>query len=618
MMRTMRSMAKWIMSVVAVAFVGWMVFDVGMDLGGQSVGANPEVIDVNGTSVTLQEYNQRVRGAQEEQRLSGGQAIVTLEDQRALEDAVFERIVQEAILQEEYARRGITVTDEEVRQALLNVPPPEIRQAEVFQTEGQFDLQKYQNYLRSGADPAFVLAIETQYRQEIPRLKLFERLTQDVYVSNHALWRMYRDEHETVIADVLVLLPQAVVSNDEVTVTDQELHRFYGEHGTEFGRPARAYMSFVAISRQPNAADSAAALERARRVRQEVVGGGDFAEIARRESADSASAVEGGDLGEAPKGQFMEPFEDAALALPPGQISQPVLTPFGYHIIRLDSKSDVAYHAHHIQIPIEPVGDHLLAVDARADTLDLLAAEQADPTRLDSVAAQLGLSVASAPPIAEGERVQVDRSPVPDASIWAFEAAPGETSPVIEADHAYYVFRLDSLIPGGVPPLNEIRQQVEERVRREKKRQRTKEIAQQVAAALREGATLRQAAERHGLSVRTLGPFTRTNPSPALRDAPEVIGQAFGLPLGAVGGPLETNLVTFFVQPTALQPADSAAFEAEKEELRGRVIQDARQARLRLVLSSLREEAAIVDNRREIERRAREAAERAPVSPLGF
>lgn len=600
MMRTMRAMAKWIMLVVALTFVAWLVFE-DISLGGQAIGGPGDVVlRVNGTKIHRQQFSEAYRAAQEEQRLAGAPPIITIEDQRALEDAVAERLIQQALLEQEFRRRGITVSDDELRQWLLNVPPQELREIEQFQTDGQFDLQKYQAFLRSGVDTAFLRMLETQYRQEIPRLKLFERLAADVHVSDAKLWRFYRDQNERVAAKVLVLFPQVVVADADVTLSDADLARYYNANKKKFERPPTAFLSYVAVSRQPNAADSAAALERVRRVRAELVSGADFAEVAERESADSASAARGGDLGEVGRGDFVPEFEEAALALRPGQLSEPVLSPFGYHLIRLESRSGDRYHARHILIPIEPVGEHLRRVDAAADTLDLLAAEQDDPARLDAVAARLGLTVRSAPPVAQGERVELGRFVVPDAHLWAFEAEPGQTSPVIEADPAYYVFRLDSLHPGGVPPLARIRDEVADAVRRDKKWEQARAIAREIADAVRDRMTLDNAALRRGLRTRELEPFTRIQPHPVLQDAPAAVGLAFGLTVGAVGGPVESDLALFFVQPTSRIPADSAAFVQQQQALRQQFLQQARESRLRLILTSLRENAKIEDRRDEL------------------
>ena len=619
MMRTMRSIAPWIMAIVAVSFVGWMVFEVGMDVRGQTSGAPlDEVARVNGRKIDVQTFYAAVRQTQEMQRQQGAPPATSLEEQRQLEDQVLEQLIQEMLLDDEYRRQEITVTDDELRQALRFAPLPELREVEIFQTDGQFDLDKYQRYLLSGADPNFALALEQRYRDELPRVKYFERVAQGANVSGAKLWQVYRDQNDSVTATVVALVPAVLVSDDEVEVSDDEVRAYYDEHADDYEQPAQAYLSYVTISREPNDADSAAALERARSIREEILAGTDFEAVAARESADSANRDMGGDLGEVERGAFVPPFEEAALALRPGQLSQPVLTRFGYHIIRLESREGDTYHPRHILIPIEPYGDHLDLVDRRADSLDMLAADQDDPTMLDSVAVDMGLEVRTAPLLREGTRMVIDSDFVPDVGVWAFESQPGLTSNVVETRSSYYVFRLDSVIAAGIAPLEAVADQVRRDAAAEKKWERTRELAEAIASAVDAGTGLEDAAERHGAQARSIGPFTRANPGPALAEAPEAVGAAFGLSLGEVGGPFESEFAIFLVEPTRFRWADSTAFSSQLGDMRSQSMQQARQARLQLVLASVRQSADVVDSRRELQLAQQQQQQLPQQSPLGF
>jgi peptidyl-prolyl cis-trans isomerase D len=577
----MRASARWLMLVLAVAFVAWMVFDVGMDVTGQSnQGLAADLLSVNGRKIDQQSFYQAVRNAQEIQRQQGNPPAVTLEDQRALEDAVVDEIVQQVLLETEYTRRGIGVTDEEVRQNLLNAPFYEIQQIEAFQDEnGQFDMEKYRRYLTSGADPNFTLALEARYRSEIPMAKLLARLVADVEISEGRLWRAYRDRMDSATANVVAIIPAALVPDAEIAVSDEELQRYYREHRSDLEQPAGAYLSYIELPRRPDASDSAAALRRVAELRGEIAAGTDFAAVAQRESADSTSRVAGGDLGDQPIGTFVPEFEEAAMALRPGQLQ----------------------------------GNHLEQVDARADTLDFIGAEQEAPEQLDSAAARMGLPVVSAGRVRKGDRARVAGLPVPDAGVWAFEAIVGQTSPIIETEDAFYVFRLDSLENAGVPPLDQVRTTVAREVRIEKKAALARAVADSVRMDLDAGTPLETAARSRNLAVRQLGSFTRLNPGPILRDAPEAVGAAFGLPLGEAGGPFVTDFGIYFVEPTARSEATREGFEAEKETLRAQLLQQEQQARVQLFLTALRKNATIVDRREALAKAARQQ----PALPFG-
>lgn len=608
----MRASAKWIMGVVAFLFVGWMIYGYGMDITGRGSARRNVVARVNGRPIDAQTFYQAVRNEQERLRQQQQPAPSTLEEQRQLENDVMEQMVQGMILRDELARRGITVTAQEIRDAAQTSPPPEVLDMPEFQTEGRFDMQKYQRFIQSSADPSFLLALEARYRDELPRIKLAEQLTAGIFVSDAELWQEYRDRNDSVTVAALALVPQPA-TDSAAPVSDAEIEAYYRDHRKDFERPATAYLSFTAVSRRANPSDSAAALARAKGVRQEILNGADFADVAKRESADSTSRVKGGDLGDVPRGSFIPEFERAALALRPGQISEPVLTQYGYHVIKLQARTDSTIHPWHILIPIEPYGEHLAQVEAQADTLDLFAAEQDDPTALDNVARRLGTPVAQAPPLREGDRLQLGRFLIGDAGIWAFGGATvGQTSPVIETEWAYYLFRLDSLTPAGVAPLSGIRAEVTQLVEGVRAKEALKRAAAAVADQVKTGTSLEAVAAQRGLTVRTYGPFTRYTPPPALQGAPEVDGAAFRLRVGETGGPYPTTHATYFLRTLKKTLADSALFATQIDTLRANAQRQARQTRVQLVLASLRQSADVKDLRKELEQAQRAAQNAAP------
>jgi peptidyl-prolyl cis-trans isomerase D len=619
MIRAMRASAKWVMGVLVVAFVGWMVFDVGMGIsGGGTYRPGDAIAEVNGQRIDLQEYYAALRNAQENQRRQSGSAPVTQEDQKQLENSVMESLIQDVLLHEEYQRRHITVSPEEIVAAAQNAPPPEIQNAPEFQTDGKFDPTKWQRFLASGADPNLDAALEAQYRQEIPRAKLFNQLVADIYVPDEQLWQAYQDDHDSATIKLLSLYPDVVIPDSAVHVSDAEVEQYYQDHRADFDRTPVAYMSYAVVHRIPNAADSAAALAHAKAVREEIVKGADFAAVAKRESVDSASAVKGGDLGEVTRGSFVPQFEKAALALAPGQISQPVLSPFGYHIIKLISKSGNKFHAAHILIHIGLVGAHQDSTDAAIDNLDRRAGEQADGAELDSAAAAIGAKVHEAAPVREGDRVLAGGVFVPDAALWAFDdARPGETSSLIETDQASYIFRLDSLTPGGVPELSAIHDAVRSAVVLQKKKEAARQLAQTIVADIQaDRTTLDAVAKRYQAPLTTLGPFTRTNPSSVLRGEAVIVGAAFGVPLDHVSPPIVGEHSVFLVEPVARHAADSTAFVKQLPALRAEALQSARQNRVRLVLSSLRAQAKVDDRRKALQEAQKNAEELQQVQQL--
>ncbi len=603
MMRAMREITKPVFWIVAITFIGWLAYGQVTEFiaGGRDV-----VLKVGGTVVRSQPFQQQYQAALEQYRHQQGGGRLTREDEQQVQNQVADQFIQKILLDRAYRRLGITVSDEEIIEAARSSPPPQILQQvtqdATFQTNGQFDISKWQRYLAS-AGPEFTSQIEALYRDYLPQQKLQEYLTADIYVSDAKLWRIWRDQHDAVTVALLALGPSDI-PDTLAPVSDAELQRYYETHKKELKRPAIVWLSFVAEPRIPDAADTATALAQVRGLRAEITAGkAKFEEVAKKESADSASGAQGGDLGWVKRAGsgFDRQFAAAMVRLKPGELSQPVLTQFGYHLIRVDAARGDSLHVRHILVPIALQGKHLDMVDARTDTLDRLAAEQTDGTKLDAAARALGLPLARPPQkLVQGDRLTLGKYVVPDVGVWAFEATPGETSPVIEGERASYVFRLDSIFPEGVPPLAQIRDRVTEGARYEKKKAVARERAERMAAALRDATDLLAAGRARGFPVEKLGPFTRVSaPSLFARD-PIVLGAAFGLRPGEKTDLLAGEAGFFMLQGIARAPADSAAWLKQRDQQRAALLRPVAQARVQQFVAALRAQAKVVDRRKEL------------------
>jgi len=611
MMQFFRSIAKPLILVTAIAFFVWLVVDLSGLSGGGGLLTRTSVGKVNGTSIDLRTFQANVQQATQE-RQSRTAGSLGLEEQAEVRDQVWEQSVQEIIFRAEYDRYGIGASDQEVAAAIRGSPPQDLISEPFFQTDGKFDPEKYQAWLTSSQGQSVIPILEQRYREQILRGKLFQRVLADLTISDAALWEKYRDEKETVRVGVLTLDPAVTVGDASVTVGSQEVEKYFQDHKDEFARKPAAYVSYLAVPRLPNSSDTTAARTRAEQVRAEIAGGTPFAEVARRESADTISGKAGGELGEMAFGRVDSAFAAAARSLPLKQLSQPVLSQFGYHLLEVESRTSDGFTARHILIPIEVTGAHRDFLDSRADSLESLAADRLEHSALDTAAAALHLSIGKAGPLTEGFIASVpEAGTVPDVSVWAFQAKPGEDSPVIEAERAYVVFRLDSLQEGGVPEFGAVRPEVETRVRLAKKLEvaqgEADRIATQVATA--GAAGLAASATKPGMGYRAEGPFSRL--SSPFRD-PALVGAAFGVKVGGVSAPITgSDSRVYLLQVLEHTPADSADFAKNLGTIRGQAMQAARQSRVQAYLTELRRKAKIVDYRAEIFRTDAQAAAQA-------
>ena len=250
MMRQMREATKPIMIVTAAAFVALMVFQWGMDITGRSSGSRGEIGSVNGDPVTYEAYQSAYRNLYDQAQQSQ-QEPITSQQNKELEDAAFDQVVNQILIGQELKRRGISVTNDEIRQAAQYAPPQELR-PQFTDSTGRFDMQAYQSFLASLPQDQLLL-LEAYYRDVIPRGKLMRQVSSGIYLSDAQLWQRYRDAHETVRIQYVPLNPSSRYQDSDFPIDDAEVKAYYDAHQDEFEVPARATVKAVVMSKTPTA-----------------------------------------------------------------------------------------------------------------------------------------------------------------------------------------------------------------------------------------------------------------------------------------------------------------------------------------------------------------------------
>src|SRR5438477_8375761 len=183
MMRSMRAIVKPVFYVLAISFVAWLALGQVTDILG---GGKDVVLKVEGEVVRSQPFQLQYQAALEQYRRQQGGARLSREDEQQVQNQVADQFIHNILLERAYRRLGITVSDAEIIQAARSGPPPQllqqVLQEATFQTNGQFDITKWQRYL-SSAGPEFTSQVEQLYREYLPQRKLQEYLTADVYRS---------------------------------------------------------------------------------------------------------------------------------------------------------------------------------------------------------------------------------------------------------------------------------------------------------------------------------------------------------------------------------------------------------------------------------------------------
>lgn len=330
-------------------------------------GGSETVADVGDFRITQQEFARALRERQEAiQRLTGGRASAELLDSAELRGEVLEALVRRQLLLGRAVRAGLTVSDGQLQGTIGELP--------AFQNDGKFSFDLYQQYLRSqGMAP---VAFEAKVRQDlllgqlddafgetsfVPRtvIELLTRIseqqreisvstiTPDRFTSQVKLApdaaKQYYDSNpnefripEQVRVDYVALSMEALMS--QISIDPAELRKYYDEHRGQFEAKQERQASHILI-----AIDAAASAEEKRKAREKAeelskqlkANPGRFADLAKQHSQDPGSAANGGDLGFFGRGAMPKTFEDTVFAMKPGEVSEPVETQYGFHVIRL-------------------------------------------------------------------------------------------------------------------------------------------------------------------------------------------------------------------------------------------------------------------------------------------
>jgi peptidyl-prolyl cis-trans isomerase SurA len=159
-------------------------------------------------------------------------------------------------------------------------------------------------------------------------------------------------------------LREQIISNEiknKIHITEAEVEDYYNETLNEIPpRPEMIELGMIMRTIEASKDTKKDALLEINKIRERIIGGESFADVA-KECSDCGSAPAGGDLGYFGRGSMVTAFEDAAFALMPGEISDVVKTPFGYHIIKVDDIKDDEIKASHVLIKVEATEEDITA-----------------------------------------------------------------------------------------------------------------------------------------------------------------------------------------------------------------------------------------------------------------
>jgi peptidyl-prolyl cis-trans isomerase D len=505
-----------IVFLISVPFALWGIQEY---LG---VGSEPVVAKVNGNEITERQLDQQFHQVQQNLREQLGAAYKPgLFDDKRMRQEVLKRLVRDDVVLQSSHKMGLRSPDTLVRQTILGI--------EAFKKDGVFDQATYERAVRlQGLSTA---GFEERVRRLLLSQQLSNAIISSAFVTDYELRNQLRLGKQMRKFDYFIL-PSSDFSSDEpideeailayyekheteflspeqvkleyiqldaesagetVEVTEEALQEFYDKHQERYGEPEQRKASHILLTLGQDAEPAMVeeTREKLEQLRERVVAGEDFAELAGANSQDPGSAAKGGDLGFFGKGVMVPAFEEAAFNMMEGEVSEPVRSRFGYHLIKLTGISPSKVK------PFEAVRQQVedayrLAEGERlyfelAESLANLSYE--DPTSLQPAADDLQLKIEQSDWLERSGGEGVLRNPKVTAAAFSEDVlVERNNSELIElSQDSALVLRVVDHKEASTLPLDEVKPRITETIKRQRAEEKTRETAENRLSRLEAG-----------------------------------------------------------------------------------------------------------------------------------
>jgi peptidyl-prolyl cis-trans isomerase D len=632
-MRRHRDWLKWSLGLVCVAFVLFYIPDF-LHGTGADAASGDTIATVDGREISTADFRRTYQAQLQAYRSAyGGNMSDQLLKQLGIDQQILQQMVDERAALAEADRLGIKVSDEEVRQRIFAMP--------AFQENGGFIGEaRYQQLLRMQRPPMTASEFEENIRHGLAVEKLRGSLTDWLSVNDKDLEQEYRRRNDKVKLAVVSFTADSF--RTQVSATDAEVASYFDAHKNDFKIPEKRKIKYLLIDVEALRAktvvpaadiereynnnseqyttpeqvrashillktegkDDAAVKAKAEELLKQARAGADFAELAKKNSEDEASAKNGGDLDYFGRGRMVPEFDQVVFGMKPGEISDVVKTQYGYHIIKLVDKKNATTRP--LAEVRQQLTDQLAYQRAQAQAADLaqnLEKQIKTPADLDKVAKAQGLTAQESGFFARDEPI-LGLGPSPEAANKAFEMKTGEVAGPLRASRGFVFETLVAKQDPYVPKVDEVKDRVREEVVKQKARDLSKQKAAEIAAKLKSAGDFEKAAKAAGVEAKTTDLIARDAPIPDLGNAPAVEDAAFKLPVGAVSDPIATDTGTAVIKVVEKKEVTPEEWASSKDRFREELLTDRRNRFFSAYMVKAKAKMKIEVNRESLQRAA--------------
>ena len=610
---------KIVLGVIVVVFVFWGV-------GSYQSQKGNRIAVVNGEPIELEEFRGVHNQLLERYRSQFGDALDEELMQRLnLKRQVLDQLINRRLLLQEATRLNLRVTDEEILRAIEQVP--------AFQRNGRFHPEQYDRVLMHNRMTRE--AFEKNQKNEFLIDKLQNLVFGSIKVSEAEALDMYRWLKDKVSLDYVLFKPSEYIN---IKVTPEEVETYFSKHKKAYEIPPKVKVRYLLLDFKGFEAQASVsedevrthfdlnekdyakpkevrashilfkvkqgakpeAIDKARKkaldVLEQARSGADFAGLARKYSDDPGSRDKGGDLGFFAGDRMVKPFSDAAFAMKSGEISEPVRTPFGWHIIRVEA-------IHEAKEPVlEEVAD-LIRSELVKDAARTLAFDRAEQVHEACYGAGNISDVAKINQLKVHETEYFSKhGPVKGIkegnrlAQTAFALDENEVSEPFELSNGYYILKLISKEPARIPDLKTVEKNVGQDLIKARKDDLAKKDAEEFLSALKGGTGFQDAAASRKLKAKSTGFFERSGVIPEIGLEQEIQETAYLL---SPSRPLPDTVIKgkqgyYVLQFKDRQEADKKEFEDKRPETVSRLLLQKRQKAIGELLAQLRGDSEII------------------------
>jgi len=618
-------MLKLLLLGVAVTFISW---------GGYSFFREKKVTyaaKVNGVTIEWSQYNDAFQMTMRQYREALGPSFSEkMIEELRLGERILDDLISKILIQQEAKRLGISVPDEELREAIESVP--------AFQVNGQFDKRNYERYLRinrvtpegfeQGQREALLLSkavnlikmnagkvsdeeiLET-YLFENERINLtFMKIVPDSFKSqinaNEIETKDYYQKHQEefripsfVQVQYLLFRPSDFENKSEVST--EEIKRYYETRKDTFKIPKQIRVRDILIKAGPQ--DTADQLEVKKKKAEEILAIAkktkDFSSLAKKYS-EAEDASKGGDMGWIQKGSIGEQIESTLFSMKAGDLSDVFAAKDGFHILKVEEVKEEK------QKSFEEVKDQILQT-LKKEKAKAEASRKAEDAfyslfrnrDLEGYSREKNVPIKTSGLFKEGDDIpDIGKNPLFYSS--AFSLKLGEISPVVNIPPNLYILKLVNRKDSHIPPQNEVKEEVIRKVIGTKAEEKARQVAEDLLNQIRTGKNIREVAREKGVPHEETGFFTRT------AGVISKIGPARDF-MGSLASLTEKNSVPkevlktqdgyFVVSLSGHEPADQNKFQSVKGNLKKRLTYQKQEESFQNWLEQLRSKAKIDINK---------------------